>query len=377
MHTLVTIVTVMNLSVCGGVKTGRLLGLDGSIGDGLIEIDIDTGESTFLFPFGVNPSAGALAVAPDGTLYAAFVGDVDRLFIVDPDAEEVTPVGFFGFEDVSGLAFAPDGTLYGVDRTSDQLITIDPLTGEGTAVGIVVRSGNGLTFTPDGTLYLIGNPVGGARLYTVDPDTAEATEVGLFGSDLIGASGLAAIGDVLYADAYQPIWPFEGMVTLDRETGEATVVGDYCPHKDCHSANGLAFLPGPGDADRDGDVDHDDFDIFVSCFTGPDPGDELPVGCLFLDTDDDGDIDCDDWIEFIAAWTEEEDPPSFPKCEPCAGDVNGDDMVDPLDSGFVLARFGCPVGEGDPDCDIADQNGDNAVDPLDIGFVLARFGPCD
>lgn len=61
---------------------------------------------------------------------------------------------------------------------------------------------------------------------------------------------------------------------------------------------------------------------------------------------------------------------------PCEGDANGDGVVDPLDSGFVLARFGCPVGTGDPLCDIADQNGDGTVDPLDVGFVLARFGPC-
>ena len=42
---------------------------------------------------------------------------------------------------------------------------------------------------------------------------------------------------------------------------------------------------------------------------------------------------------------------------PFADDIDGDGVVDPLDSGFVLARFGCPVGTGDPSCDIADQNG--------------------
>ncbi len=60
----------------------------------------------------------------------------------------------------------------------------------------------------------------------------------------------------------------------------------------------------------------------------------------------------------------------------CEGDANGDGSVDPLDAGFVLARLGCPVGTGDPNCDAADQNGDGAVDPLDSGFVLARFGDC-
>ncbi len=61
---------------------------------------------------------------------------------------------------------------------------------------------------------------------------------------------------------------------------------------------------------------------------------------------------------------------------PCEGDANGDGLVDPLDAGFVLARFGCDVGGGDSSCDTADQNGDGLVDPLDVGFILSRFGPC-
>ncbi len=61
---------------------------------------------------------------------------------------------------------------------------------------------------------------------------------------------------------------------------------------------------------------------------------------------------------------------------PCDGDANGDGLVDPLDVGFILARFGCSVGTGDANCDIADQNGDGLVDPLDAGYVLARFGDC-
>ncbi len=64
-------------------------------------------------------------------------------------------------------------------------------------------------------------------------------------------------------------------------------------------------------------------------------------------------------------------------CIECDGDANGDDTVDPLDSGHVLARLGCPVGSGDPECDAADANADCAVDPLDVGYVLARLGACE
>jgi len=60
----------------------------------------------------------------------------------------------------------------------------------------------------------------------------------------------------------------------------------------------------------------------------------------------------------------------------CEGDANGDGLVDPLDSGFAQARFGCAVGTGNAECDAADVNLDGIVDPLDVGYVLARFGDC-
>lgn len=54
------------------------------------------------------------------------------------------------------------------------------------------------------------------------------------------------------------------------------------------------------------------------------------------------------------------------------GDANRDGLVDPLDSGFILARFGLDVT--DPANTPADVNNDGVIDPLDSGFALARFG---
>ena len=88
---------------------------------------------------------------------------------------------------------------------------------------------------------------------------------------------------------------------------------------------------------------------------------DLAVGAPF--DDDGGNLRGAVWVLFLDGGI-------------CEGDANGDGLVDPLDSGFVLARFGCPVGTGDPSCDTADMNGDGLVDPLDLGFVLARFGEC-
>ncbi|MCH8993031.1 MAG: hypothetical protein IIA44_14930, partial [Acidobacteria bacterium] len=59
----------------------------------------------------------------------------------------------------------------------------------------------------------------------------------------------------------------------------------------------------------------------------------------------------------------------------CDGDVNGDELVDPLDTGAILARFGLdPCNEETCQYDV---NCDGVIDPLDTGYVLARFGLCD
>ena len=98
-------------------------------------------------------------------------------------------------------------------------------------------------------------------------------------------------------------------------------------------------------------------------------GTETRIG---IDRDEDGCLDGDERL----GGSDPADPESVaPGCA-CEGDANGDGTVDPLDAGFVLSRFGCAVGSGDPLCDTADQNGDNVVDPLDSGFVLSRFGAC-
>jgi uncharacterized protein (DUF362 family) len=67
------------------------------------------------------------------------------------------------------------------------------------------------------------------------------------------------------------------------------------------------------DFDEDADVDIDDYDAFVSCFTGSGGGPVTPQ-CGVGDLDFDDDIDCDDWTLFTAAWTEPGDPPDLETC---------------------------------------------------------------
>ena len=106
---------------------------------------------------------------------------------------------------------------------------------------------------------------------------------------------------------------------------------------------------------------------------------EAPVGYLYgVDPNDGTSIILADFSVVPSFYTEVAGIAVYDPAPPtsCEGDANADGTVDPLDSGFVLARFGCAVGVGDPDCDAADQNDDGTVDPLDVGFVLARFGEC-
>lgn len=53
---------------------------------------------------------------------------------------------------------------------------------------------------------------------------------------------------------------------------------------------------------------------------------------------------------------------------PCAGDLNGDHVVDLADLGIILSDYGCTDG-----C-VADWNNDGVVDLSDLGTVLAGYG---
>ncbi len=60
----------------------------------------------------------------------------------------------------------------------------------------------------------------------------------------------------------------------------------------------------------------------------------------------------------------------------CDGDVNRDGVVDIFDSIEVTTFMGCSVSKGNLECNSADQNEDGNVNPLDSGYVLSRYGVC-
>jgi hypothetical protein len=60
-----------------------------------------------------------------------------------------------------------------------------------------------------------------------------------------------------------------------------------------------------------------------------------------------------------------------PRCVDCLGDVECDGLVDGIDLGVLLSRW----GPASPD-DHADIDGDGAVDGIDLGLLLASWGGC-
>ncbi len=88
----------------------------------------------------------------DAGLMELLATDLRFLYQVDPSSGaslRISGTQLRGFSGVSGLAFDPNtDTLYGTD--AGQLITIDPVTGAGTAIGALgFTNVNGLAFDPN------------------------------------------------------------------------------------------------------------------------------------------------------------------------------------------------------------------------------------
>lgn len=213
----------------------------------------------------------------DDTIYAAELdsgGSDEYLATIPRDAGSFgqgirvggNPIGF---PNVESLA-AADGVLYGtsIEYTAHRttLITIDPVSGIGSAVGtgdfdvIIV----GLAFNPlTDVLYGAGIPFGSTgidtpNLYTLDRTTGDTMLVGDMGVELQSLAWDAELG---------LIGAFDRLYDVDTSSGVASQIGstdftDGIPG----SFNGIFSLAAvvadtslSGDFDGDGDVDGEDF----------------------------------------------------------------------------------------------------------------------
>ena len=202
-------------------------------------IDAASGEVTEMpqvLPHGLQ----ALALSPDGTLYAG-PGDDQGLFTIDPSSADAVQVLSIG-TDIRGMAFSPDGDLYITARDHQAipavLRIIDLTDGSHTDVGYLGTGGiqaQGLAFSPDGVLYTVRPNADNYDLFTIDLDDAEMHLVGSH----VGAmhQGLAFAPDgSLYALGYSvfgQLNPGSGAIIGDT----ITLSGDY---------RGMAYVPEPG-----------------------------------------------------------------------------------------------------------------------------------
>ncbi len=151
----------------------------------LQSIDPLTGDTTFIGPL---PSRMKGLAWVGGVLWGAS-GTANEIYTIDPNTAVATllgPVTGATVNNFNGLAVDPtDGRLYAVTspvlrNQRRELITIDPATLVGTAIGTLSELGvAGLAFHFDGTLYA-GTGVGGfpalpfpAALFEVDKTTAQ------------------------------------------------------------------------------------------------------------------------------------------------------------------------------------------------------------
>jgi hypothetical protein len=111
------------------VSDGRLVGA----GEGVWFIDTTTGALTDLVREGRYETSGDIIGLPDGLLYWTVWGeddDADQLIVIDPDTGQTMHRGDTGVPRIFGLGYA-GGTLYGFTDTAT-VIAIDPDFGGGT-----------------------------------------------------------------------------------------------------------------------------------------------------------------------------------------------------------------------------------------------------
>jgi hypothetical protein len=175
----------------------------------------------------------------DTILYGS-TGDLNsngggRLYLIDVTTENVILIGNTGFDRLAGIAFNSKGTLYGVsggNANQGTLMTIDPITGMATPIGLISDPNlgvAGLRFNSQDVLYgsALDNSIGVGVLVTIDPSNANIlTSLTLVGSGNSFCAGIAFDpADVLYASRGNAVGRLEDIDLVDQTTGVLTPLG--------------------------------------------------------------------------------------------------------------------------------------------------------
>ncbi|MHC4107314.1 MAG: NHL repeat-containing protein, partial [Planctomycetota bacterium] len=165
-------------------STGTLFGTDAlPPGLGLYTIDTETGATT-LVGLTDDPPLRFYSLAIQPETFELFGLTLEgELWVLDKMNAAATYIGadLDAFNFAHGLAFSPSGTLYATDTvsitpSSSELFTIDPNTGEATIVATInLNFLVSLDFAEDGTLFGVDN--GTDRLVTIDVASGDWEDV--------------------------------------------------------------------------------------------------------------------------------------------------------------------------------------------------------
>jgi len=207
-----TLVGETDIMYCGSLayrpSDGQLYGFTTGRDSMFYRIDPNTAAGTAVGPLGIDfVFEGALLIGPDETAYGTNQDGSENpiLFSIDLNTGAATTIGTIGSgsHDINGLALRDDGKLVGLDRITNSLLEIDPVTTDSSVIadlsptvgsvgGMTVVGGRGY-FATAGSGH--GYAPGSNELFSFDLYTGEHEQVGSFAPtiDGFGISGLARI----------------------------------------------------------------------------------------------------------------------------------------------------------------------------------------
>ena len=160
---------------------GTLYGLSVSNPDRLIAIDPVTGVGIPVGPTNVDGDLGAgLANDPVTDRLYAVAGQIGQKFFMEVSKEtgDAAVIDLISAS-VIGLSFDSAGTLWAIDGLTEELVTIDPASGEVTVIGGSLPSAIGaLCIGPSGDFWAVESSASAYRLYNISPISGTATLVG-------------------------------------------------------------------------------------------------------------------------------------------------------------------------------------------------------
>lgn len=185
-----------------------------------------TGEVGRLSPDGVKttvaqltPGVNAIAMSPDGRLFATVVFLGDALYELDPDGVDAPRLVGTGYAGLNSMRFGPDGNLYGPRWFAGEVVRVNVDTGAFTTVLDGLQVPAAVKFDSQGILHVVDQYTG--EIIALDLDTGETEVVAV--ADEVGADNLAFDGnDTIYITNAHDGWvrkvlPSGRMRSLTRE----------------------------------------------------------------------------------------------------------------------------------------------------------------